>query len=258
MMDNETFILKRRGIDYSVLNPADYGIDFYSDILFTSEQEVKEHPLRVQAMLRASLKGWRYALDHPGEMIDLLQTKYKVPKSREHLQYEAEAMQPLIEPDLIEIGHMNRERWERMAQAFIDLGIGSENFSLDDFIYQPHPTLQIKKLQKILIFFVIVSGAALLVAVCMLCGWARLKHEVALRRIAEAQVKQLAYYDPLTAIPNRNSFMPYANKQIHSALRNRQKLAFCFIDLNRFKELNNHPLKRVGSNNGLKVRIRVD
>lgn len=46
---NEPFILKQRGVDYGVINPASYGIDFYSDILFTTEQEVKEHPKRVQA-----------------------------------------------------------------------------------------------------------------------------------------------------------------------------------------------------------------
>ena len=37
-----------------------------------SEAELRDHPNRVEAMRRASLKGWRYAMDHPDEIITLL------------------------------------------------------------------------------------------------------------------------------------------------------------------------------------------
>ncbi len=252
-LTNEPFVLQQRGIDYSVLNPADYGIDFYSDILFTTEQEVKEHPLRARAVLRATLKGWRYAMDHPDEIIDLLLTKYRVPKSREHLRYEAEAMRSLIQPDVIEIGHMNRERWERMANAFVELGMANEDFSVPGFLYDPHSPVALEKMHEMLIFFTLVSGLATFSAVGILCGWIHLKHEISMRRMTEAQIKQLAYYDPLTAIANRNSFLPYANKQIHQADRNRQKLALCFIDLNDFKEIND----RYGHKAGDSMLIHV-
>ena len=46
-LTNETFLMKQQGIDYTVINPSTYGIDFYSDILFTSEKELKNHPERV-------------------------------------------------------------------------------------------------------------------------------------------------------------------------------------------------------------------
>ncbi len=135
-LTNEPFYMMQKGIDYTIINPSNYGIDFYSDILFTSEQELKQNPQRVAAFRQASLKGWRYAMDHPDEIIDLLINKYPVEKSRAHLQFEAKTMRKLILPNLIEIGHMNPGRWQRMADAFIEVGMGDKDFSLDDFIYQ--------------------------------------------------------------------------------------------------------------------------
>ena len=76
-------------------------------------------------------------MDHPDEIIDLLLTRYKVPKSEEHLKFEANAMRRLILPDLIELGHMNPGRWQRSVEAFVKAGMGDKDFSLDGFVYTP-------------------------------------------------------------------------------------------------------------------------
>ena len=239
-LTNEVFLLKQRGIEYTVINPSVYGIDFYSDILFTSEQELKHHSERVEAFRRASLRGWRYAMDHPEEIIDLLLTKYQVKKSREHLQFEATAMRALILPDLIEIGHMNPGRWQRMADAFIDVGMGKPDFSLDGFLYDPNPPNQVEKLKKIITYGGVIGSLVLFVTVGLLFGWLRLKKEISLRKLAEEEVRHLAYNDPLTGIANLNNFLPYASKQLLAANRSEQKIAFCFIDLNNFKDINDN------------------
>ena len=136
-LTNEPFVLQQKGIEYAIINPSAYGIDFYSDILFTTEQQIEQNPERVDAFRRATLKGWRYAMDHPDEVIELLITKYQVPKSRAHLKFEANAMRPLILNDLIEIGHMNPGRWQRIVDAFVEVGMGKRDFSLAGFIYDP-------------------------------------------------------------------------------------------------------------------------
>lgn len=138
-LTNEPYYLKQQNIAYNIINPSNYRVDFYSDILFTTEAEQAEHPERVKAMRRASLKGWTYAMDHPGEIIDLLLNKYDVKKSREHLEFEADEMRKLILPDLIEIGHMNPDRWRHMADTFVNAGLIQPNYSLDTFIYKTAP-----------------------------------------------------------------------------------------------------------------------
>lgn len=136
---NEPYFLKKNNIEYTIIDPVSYRIDFYSDILFTSEDELRHHPKRVAAMIRATLKGWRYAMDHPEEIIDLLITKYKVNKTREHLRFEANEMRKLILPDLIQIGHMNPERFHHMANTFVKSGMAKDERYLSGFIYNSTP-----------------------------------------------------------------------------------------------------------------------
>jgi diguanylate cyclase (GGDEF)-like protein/PAS domain S-box-containing protein len=139
-LTNEPYFLKQRNIPYNVIDPRAYRIDFYSDVLFTSEAELRDHPERVEAMRRATLKGWQYAMDHPEEIIDLLIQKYQVEKTRDHLAFEAAEMRKLIYPDLIEIGHMNPERWHHMADTFVKAGLVKPDYSLDGFIYNTSPS----------------------------------------------------------------------------------------------------------------------
>jgi len=164
---NEPFYLEERNIPYTVIRPRDYGIDFYGDVLFTNTQELKKHPKQVKAFRAASLQGWKYALDHPEEIIDLLISKYGVTKSREHLQFEADAIRKLIMPELVKIGHMNPGRWQHMADIFVQLGMAPDSYSLDDFIYDPNPPMDRYLISKVVaglfLLFVIYGFLLLLV-----------------------------------------------------------------------------------------------
>ena len=48
---------------------ADYGIDIYSTNIITNEAFLKENPDLIKRFLKASLRGWQYALDNPSEAV---------------------------------------------------------------------------------------------------------------------------------------------------------------------------------------------
>lgn len=58
------------------------------------------------------------------------------------------------------------------------------------------------------------------------------------RKHSEAQVFQLAHYDSLTGLPNRVLFMDRLHQEIRKAERNGDSLTLIFLDLDRFKEVN--------------------
>jgi diguanylate cyclase (GGDEF)-like protein/PAS domain S-box-containing protein len=58
------------------------------------------------------------------------------------------------------------------------------------------------------------------------------------RKAAEAQVQFLAFYDALTGLPNRSLFVDRANIAVATARRTGNKSALLYIDLDRFKHIN--------------------
>jgi diguanylate cyclase (GGDEF)-like protein len=53
-----------------------------------------------------------------------------------------------------------------------------------------------------------------------------------------AEIAQLAFHDPLTSLPNRKLLLDHLTLAIHQARRDRCRLAVYFIDLDRFKVIN--------------------
>jgi diguanylate cyclase (GGDEF)-like protein len=87
-------------------------------------------------------------------------------------------------------------------------------------------------------------GSALLVLLTALLG--RMSWQLARARLREGEAKlkhaqrveYLAYHDGLTALPNRSLFTNLLNQAIHQAQRHHRQLAVAFIDLDRFKQIN--------------------
>ena len=132
---DETFFLEQAGFKYQLFSPRSAGIDFYGDNLFTSEAELRAHPERVKAFRDASLRGWRYAMQHREALVDLIITRYGERHSRQHLLYEARKMLPLLLPEQVEMGYMYAGRWRHIADTYAELGLLPENFPLQGFLY---------------------------------------------------------------------------------------------------------------------------
>lgn len=64
------------------------------------------------------------------------------------------------------------------------------------------------------------------------------KQDITDMRRAQDSVERLAYFDPLTDLPNRRSFLDQLNQKISESKRIKSGLSLIFIDLNRFKEIN--------------------
>jgi PAS domain S-box-containing protein len=132
---DEPFLLQSAGVPYQVFSPRSAGIDFYGDVLFTTEEEIRQHPQRVQAFLDATMRGWKYAFEHQDELIDYIYTQLTQRHSREHLAFEAEQMRRLVLPDLIEPGYMYEGRWRSIAETYTRVGLLPESFPVANMLY---------------------------------------------------------------------------------------------------------------------------
>jgi diguanylate cyclase (GGDEF)-like protein/PAS domain S-box-containing protein len=134
---NEPYFLEAAGIDYQVYTPRSAGIDFYGDNLFTTESLLRRSPETVQAFREASLRGWRYALDHPDEIARLIHTRYENTLPLEFFLFEARQTIPLVRPDLVDVGYMSVGRWKHIAEVYADIGMLPSGFDFKGFLYEP-------------------------------------------------------------------------------------------------------------------------
>jgi polar amino acid transport system substrate-binding protein len=134
-LSNEPFYFKEMGIEVNIINPANYGFDLYGDMLFTSTKEAKKHPQRVEKFKEATLKGWKYALEHKEEIVNLIKDKYAKDKSTEHLVFEADALEQMIQHKAIPLGTINKGRVQFILNAYEKYGFIKNTVPIDNYIF---------------------------------------------------------------------------------------------------------------------------
>ena len=147
-LSNEPFILEKIGVKTDAIHPKDYGFDFYSDILFSSQKEYKEHPARMGQFYNASMRGWQYAFSHIEETAQLIYRRYNPQhKSLESLIYEANSLKQLAYRPNTSFGEIDPVRLELMVQGYRLMGSANTPFSSEALIYK-HTALQLTQIEK--------------------------------------------------------------------------------------------------------------
>ncbi|MDY0051875.1 MAG: diguanylate cyclase [Aliarcobacter sp.] len=135
-LSNELYYFKEKNIALNVINPMHYGFDLYGDMLFTNKDEVVNHPNRVEKFKNATLRGWEYALDNKEEIIQLIHKKYNSEKSIEHLRYEANVVEDMIDRKKVVLGDLDKGRFQYILQIYEDYGLSEDSSELKDFIFE--------------------------------------------------------------------------------------------------------------------------
>lgn len=146
MWYNEYHIILNSGIDEDELNAmfiCDQGMPFPEDGLYTLEKTVAADPALVDAVVRASMDGWRYAFAHPEEALDIV-LKYmreaNVPANRMHQKWMLARMRDLFEPGKGkgEPGMLNRGDYEAVGTIMTHYGMVHRFPDYAAFVWRPH------------------------------------------------------------------------------------------------------------------------
>ncbi len=185
-VSNEPYDLEKAGVEYVLFNPVEYGVDFYGDILFTSQKFLAENPETVKSFREASLKGWKYAFDNIEETINLINSKYNPSLSLGHLRYEANMLKKQSLYPFVAIGTMDRERWKNIAQTFKDLGYLESSVLPENFIYDEDKN----KMSDMVLKWVFIVIATLFVVSFVILFLVR-KHNKYMNKLVEEKTNSL-------------------------------------------------------------------
>lgn len=239
---NEPFALAQRGIAHRSFSPTDYGVDFYADILITTENLIERDPDGVRRFVDATLRGWRYAVEHPEEVVDLIFERYNTQgRTREHLLYEAREAIRLILPNVVPIGFMSAERWQRIEDVFRSQGQLKQAADMERFLFDPQAErsfLDAVREHRI----EIAAAVALLLALGLVSHILRLRAQVRARtrelEAARQRAETEARTDALTGLPNRRYFLESLTRDLARAEREGKPLALMSLDIDHFKAIN--------------------
>ncbi len=114
--------VERAGYEVNVIHPDDYGIHFYGDILVTTDDLIARDPDLVLRFVRATLKGWTYAVEHP-DAIGAMVATYKPDADRDLEIARMTASIPLVNTGEDFIGWMKPEIWSGIEQTLREQGL---------------------------------------------------------------------------------------------------------------------------------------
>lgn len=127
MVYNEYHVVLESGVapdDLNIIDYADYGLDFPGDVLFTSRQMLEQNPDLCERMLRASLRGWQYAVQHPEEAVDIV-LKYDDShiQTQEHQISMMNEISKLVSGSVLPLGYTDRDDVRRTIDTLLSYGV---------------------------------------------------------------------------------------------------------------------------------------
>ena len=129
-INNFGVALQNAGYKLNYIYPDDYGVHFYADTIFTSEKLLQENPDLVRRFLRATLRGWTWAVEHPDE-VGALVLKYKPDADTDLEISRMTASIPLVNTGEDHIGWMKPEVWAGMKQTLNEQGMLSASLDVE-------------------------------------------------------------------------------------------------------------------------------
>ena len=81
--------------------------------------------------------------------------------------------------------------------------------------------------------------------------------DISLRKQTEAEIHQLAFFDPLTSLPNRRLFLDRLRHALASSQRSKRHGALLMLDLDHFKKINDSLGHAVGDQLLIEVGLRL-
>jgi diguanylate cyclase (GGDEF)-like protein/PAS domain S-box-containing protein len=134
-------------------------------------------------------------------------------------------------------GHVGKTRWEMGA-----VNLTEADWEKHRAVLQAHQEFHDFELQRLdnkgNTHWLSISGTPLFDGTRKFCGYRGVARDITAQKLAEDEIKHLAFYDTLTQLPNRKLLNDRLGHACAASRRSRRYGALMFLDLDNFKPLN--------------------
>jgi len=126
---SEPYLAMKSGAKVKAASLATTGFNPYGNVVFTTEQEVQQHPDVVRAFVKATLEGWHAYFKNPTPINRYMQTadgSKNYPLTLDAMKFDVDQSRPLIiggDAASGGIGAMSMMRWVTLKQQLESVGI---------------------------------------------------------------------------------------------------------------------------------------
>lgn len=113
-VSNEIYELDRQKVPYNIIDPYEYGFITHAQNLFSSYEFAQNNTKLIETFLEATKEGWKYAIEHTDETIEIINKKYNKTKTIEELRYESRIIKEFMLLDNYKIGEVDKELLQRV------------------------------------------------------------------------------------------------------------------------------------------------
>ena len=120
-LTNEVVRARQRGLDLVTFPAYEYGARYNDNMIYTSRQTLAADPERAERFLRASLRGWEWAVANPGEAVDIMLERF--PEMAAEADFHLASFQasiPLILPGGVSLGTLDCSAPQYMGEPLPD------------------------------------------------------------------------------------------------------------------------------------------
>lgn len=128
---NEPQLAIESGYDVNIMLFADYGVSVYDDVLFATDDTLNNQPELVERFLRATLEGWKYAIQNEEETVEIIMN-YAIDSTKSHQTYMLHQSIPLIHTGESPIGWMERDKWEKTHEVLLNANVIKKPVDFDE------------------------------------------------------------------------------------------------------------------------------
>ncbi len=120
-LTDEVVRARQRGLDLVTFPAYEYGVRYNDNLIYTGREALADDPDRAVRFLRASLRGWEWAVANPGEAIDIMLERF--PEMAADADFHLASFQasiPLILPGGVRLGVLDCSAPQFMGKPLPD------------------------------------------------------------------------------------------------------------------------------------------
>lgn len=114
--------LERKGIRLNLMDPKDYGINPYGDVIITRASTLKENPQLVKSFIAAAKKAFAWSMENPGKAVQALVSSTQGLNADEEFEVWERSI-PIVRGDgKASVLDMRLARWQETANLIEKYG----------------------------------------------------------------------------------------------------------------------------------------